>query len=605
MMSYGGGLVSYLTLTSLFASPVLIIIAFLIGQTLIVREYYGHTQRFVEALPIKRGYLAMVKFVIGFASLLLLAVGVWLYSISLAIGHEPVSNRFAALMFLRLIVYVFTLWSLVFTFSLLGRLRIPLIAAAALVVSVADTYTSFELDRFGPTALINADLFSSERTILPLTEVIESLILGGLLLAVSTMLVVMRDGSAIEKLAVPMTRGEKTFLLIVFILGGGMYSYFDIESEESVFAFTDSFVAKRHRIEVAYLEQPYESDARILADFLTEPIRSLDALITFPTDEFTVRIALMPALKSAKYRMELGSKKQGLLVNANFETQERWSLEFFGAFIIHQILQVASSGRVTLEPNHAFLDGFSLWWILQHKPNLGTASRIDPFMLQALYASEIKPVNRNMLRQWDVTSDVLGDSLGMTLSYSGWRILEETVGRETARRLAQYEYNRPVRGDVRDWWSDWRSPWEDRFRTATSMDWEEFIEIWVAGLDALRSDPDYARALDDLPRLSASISAQVSPIGERILKYELNLDKPLRAGNKCVAIHARLPSYDVPVGNIALREVDMPRPDVSALHIDQIVTDYASGSRVYAAIECEVSRFALPLRLGFARLTLP
>ena len=133
LMSYGGSVVSYLSLTSLFASPVLVIIAFLMGQALIVREYYGHTQRFVEALPIKRGYLAMVKFVVGFAALLLLAVGAWLYSISLARAHEPVSGHFAGLMFLRLIVYVFALWSLVFTFSLLGRLRIPLLAAAALV----------------------------------------------------------------------------------------------------------------------------------------------------------------------------------------------------------------------------------------------------------------------------------------------------------------------------------------------------------------------------------------------------------------------------------------------------------------------------------------
>jgi hypothetical protein len=107
LMSYSGSVVSYLTLTSVFATAVLVIIAFLIGQKLIIQEYYGQTQRFVEALPIKRGYMSVVKFVVGFASLLVLAVGVWLYSILLARSHEPVSGQFAWFMFLRLTVYVF------------------------------------------------------------------------------------------------------------------------------------------------------------------------------------------------------------------------------------------------------------------------------------------------------------------------------------------------------------------------------------------------------------------------------------------------------------------------------------------------------------------
>lgn len=606
MMSYGGSVVSYLTLTSTFATAVLIVIAFLIGQKLIIQEYYGQTQRFVEALPIKRGYMAIVKFTFGFASLLVLAVGVWLYSVLLAKPHEPVSGQFAGFMFMRLCVYVFALWSLVFTYSLLGRLRIPSIAAFVLVISIADSYTSFELSRFGPLALVNPDLFSSERTTFPTREVIESLITTGMLLAVSTILLNLREGSLIEKLAVPMTRGEKTFLLLVVILGAGMYSYFDIEPEESTFEFTDAFVARRHQVQVAYLEPAYESDANILADFLAKPVRTLDELVGFPNSEFIVRIAFSPALKPAKYHMEFGSKIQGLLINANFETTTRWSLDFFSAYIVHQILEVVSSRRVTLEPNHALLDGFSLWWIQHHKPVDGSHTRVDPFMLQALYANEFKSINRDMLRQWDITSDVLGDSLGMTLSYSGWKILEDNLGLEIAHRLAKNEYSRPVSGDVRDWWFDWRTPWEVRFKSATDMSWEEFITIWINRLEALRTDPDYAKALLDLPRFTVSISPEISPQGVRILRYKLDSDKPLKAKNKCVAIHARLPGYDVTGGSVALREVEMPRLDESALHIEHIVAgQYDSGSRVYAAIECEVSQYGLPLRIGFKRLTLP
>jgi hypothetical protein len=304
--------------------------------------------------------------------------------------------------------------------------------------------------------------------------------------------------------------------------------------------------------------------------------------------------------------MEFGSKTQGLLVNANFETPSRWSLDFFGAYIVHQILEVVSSHRVTLEPNHALLDGFSLWWTLQHKPSIESHTKVDPFMLQALYASEFKSINRDMLRQWDMTSDVLGDSLGMTLSYSGWKILEDKLGREIAQRLAKNEYNRPVNGDIRDWWYDWLTPWDRRFKIATDMEWEEFIKFWVNQLDALRADPDYAKALLDLPRFSVSISSEISPEGVRILRYKLESDKPLKVENKCTAIHARLPGYDVTGGSVALHEVEMPRLDKSTQHIEHIVAgQYDSGSRVYAAIECEVSQFGLPLRLGFKRLTLP
>ncbi|MEO0998310.1 MAG: hypothetical protein AAFX58_12410, partial [Pseudomonadota bacterium] len=254
MTDVSGGTLSYLVITSFYCMPVLALIALLLGQRMIAAEYYGRTQRFLEALPMPRGLLQWVKFVLGYAALLLLTGGAWLYSISVANDYEFIRWQFIGLMALRLLAYVFVLWCVVFTLSLLGRLRLPLIAAAAFAVLVLDNYTAFELNRAGPLALIDQQLFALERDIVPTRDLVVTVVIGLGFLAVGFWLSLKHDGSLVESLATPLTGRAKGFLVALVIATVGLFAYFGPEPEPTPYAINDPLVLSENRVRVSYVD---------------------------------------------------------------------------------------------------------------------------------------------------------------------------------------------------------------------------------------------------------------------------------------------------------------------------------------------------------------
>ena len=155
LYSAGGGGLSYLSVTSTFANLVLVVVAFVVGQQLVAAEYYGRTQRFIETLPARHGSVHWVKYWFGYLYLFVMLLIVWYPFKVLAQASETVSALFAGIMLLRMAAFVFALWSIVFAISLLGRLRLPLIATAAFAIVMINNYTDFELNRFGPMALMD------------------------------------------------------------------------------------------------------------------------------------------------------------------------------------------------------------------------------------------------------------------------------------------------------------------------------------------------------------------------------------------------------------------------------------------------------------------
>jgi hypothetical protein len=102
--------VTVLQVVSGFAMFPLAAAALWLGHRLVVTEYYARTQRFVEALPIRRGLMALAKAAFGLVvleswALLALAAGSWTAS-----HTEPIGLRFLGIMAARLGVFVFALW---------------------------------------------------------------------------------------------------------------------------------------------------------------------------------------------------------------------------------------------------------------------------------------------------------------------------------------------------------------------------------------------------------------------------------------------------------------------------------------------------------------
>ncbi|NLD38455.1 MAG: ABC transporter permease subunit [Desulfatiglans sp.] len=68
--------------------------AIVLGNRLVVKEYYSRTQLFIESLPISRVEMVLVKYFIGLTFLLFFAVFTLLISSGLSYRSDPVSLNF-------------------------------------------------------------------------------------------------------------------------------------------------------------------------------------------------------------------------------------------------------------------------------------------------------------------------------------------------------------------------------------------------------------------------------------------------------------------------------------------------------------------------------
>jgi ABC-type transport system involved in multi-copper enzyme maturation permease subunit len=261
---------SALDIVPRFALTALPAAALFLGHRLVVAEYYGRTQRFVEALPVRRGAMVLAKAAFGLAWLLVWAAAALLLTVRAARATEPVAPRFLAIMSARLGLYVFALWGVVFLFGFFGRLRVPLAVAAALVLFLLGRTTALHLGRFGPLALIDMTSFPFERRHFPGLALAQAGAVGGVALALAYALARVRDGSIVESLARRLSAREWSALLVMAAGGATLVGALSRDKPAPEYRFTTNAVLSgpAGTVEIAYLEEDLRPEAARLAGAL-------------------------------------------------------------------------------------------------------------------------------------------------------------------------------------------------------------------------------------------------------------------------------------------------------------------------------------------------
>ncbi|MCZ7684184.1 MAG: ABC transporter permease [Sandaracinaceae bacterium] len=140
------------------------IVALALGNRLVVREYQRGTQRFLEALPVRRVEIVLTKLGLGFFVLSLAAMSSLAPSVLAAmLRGEPLTVRWLALVFLKTELFVLALWTVLFTLGLVGRWRVPVYLGVLFFLIFVDRATDADLGRFGPFALVG-ERFVLERS---------------------------------------------------------------------------------------------------------------------------------------------------------------------------------------------------------------------------------------------------------------------------------------------------------------------------------------------------------------------------------------------------------------------------------------------------------
>jgi hypothetical protein len=606
-LSLSQRVLSNLELAGRFARVPLLLAALYLGHRLVVMEYYGHTQRFLETLPIRACEMEAVKFCLGLLYLLLAAAAALAVAVALSVAQEPVTARFLGIMGLRLSAYVFAVWALCFCMGFLGRARIPLYLALAAVLAALDHYTRFEFMRFGPAAMVDPVTFAFERELLPLAGLAQCVAVGAGALALALVLARLREGTLVEQLASPMSHRERAFAITLAVCAGFAAAAIAGRNEELPYRFSSDAVLRSDSgsIAIAYFDDAARPAADRLMRALEPRLDPLWQALELGEVAPLVRIARAPGERPDRMDTTHSHPTLGIVVTSNFDGEDAAMPREVTAYVVHELIAAHTRSRALLERKHWLLDGFARYWAehgADSAPTLGEV--VEGPVLRGLVAARQSPVSVTMLTRWDRVSERIGYPMADALAYLGLRVLEAEHGRGAMMSLARAVLARTPRAGVLETLYEYGNDMATVFRDSTGHDWSRFVATWAEHVDRLADDPAYAAALARVPAGTATIEASAGR-GGADLRHELTLQPAAGSGDVCSFMQAYLGVLDAPVDPRygELQERLWPGGQQSLVH--QTPAVYGSGTRILAAVDCELEALGAPLRLGARRLTLP
>ena len=521
--------------------------ALLLAHRLVVAEWHGRTQLFLEALPVRRSELVLVKLAFGLGVLELTVATSLAWTAHLAMRTEPVNARFLAILAARASLATAAVWSFFFVMGLLGRLRVPVYAAIVLLARALDTFAQVDLTRFGPFGLISGSSFPFERTDFPVhaLAVTAALFAGAVTLAV--LLVNLNEGSLAEVLSRRMSQKEK-FAATVVVIGAIFTLWMHAERRgKKPYEFSDSAVLRSARLPIAlrYEDPERLADAHALLATLERDLGELAPLLEDGLPP--VRISYAPYLDPRKVEVpRLDGEEDGLLVRANFARQDGWDPRSLEARVVAGVTLLATKRRAEFEPRRWVQDGFARWWVEREDVPR------SPDSLRALWATRVRGPSAGDLSRWTATRERLGEPVAESLATSGLRALEAARGREAVLALAREVLGRRSPDDAREFFRERANPFPVVFERATGLGWDAFLESWRRWLDARRADPATRERLGSVPDVQGGLRVAQDGVPAHRIQFRFEFASPPPAGTKCSLVAAGLGAFDWPIADADL-----------------------------------------------------
>lgn len=576
---------------------ILPLVAFILGNILVVREYLERTRLFVEALPVRSGMLFLFKYLFGLFYLVLLVVVCVLITVLAARTSDIIDQRFVVLILSRSLAIVLLVWSIVFCLSLCGKLRLTLYFLLVGSILLAVWSPSVDHLRLGPMALLDADLFAFERYDFPWRDLAETVALSLVFLLVAWLLISLNEGSVAEMLAKPLSRRDYVALGVLTMGALTILGTLAENRQPPPDVFTGSTVVSTQEPPVSILYVDGYKDAA--DELLTDLVAAVDALqlelgmATVPP----IRISLDPAREpdDIDYR-----GVSGVLVTANFADADAYQLSTLRSVVLHQVMQAVTRRRAQFEPWHWLLDGVSRW-LAEEKVAQPSYENQSELLARSVYVERLLPLEADLARHWQVLAEKHGYAATEALAYSMVVFLLETLGEETLQGLAQSHLAvRSARNALVSVQAQLH-PFTRRFREITGQNWSDFHRLWRRWLQDQGLQPDIAARLNQLPSLTGFVNLRdvnSAPVIEA--GYRPTGDTRSPPTGKCVLRHRSLMPFDV--------EVEPARRDADeqTCRFDEIVHvlagQYGYGDRVLLVLEYKSDAFHEPVRLHAERV---
>lgn len=567
--------------------------ALALGRRLVVREYHGRTQLFLEALPMRRVELLFTK--LGTGAFIVVSVGFLSLAMSAMIAglREPVTLGWLLLIAGRTLVFALSTWCFFFLMGLLGRWRFAVYAAVIAGVWILDESTAFEVSRWGPIALVG-ETFVLEREVFPVHEALVSIGLAIGFVASGVALASIREGSVAEALSRKMSQREKVAVGMFVIVGLTIGSVAEEQADKEPFDFHEEAVVRRGPLAILYLDARHRPAAERLAAVVHGDLRLLQRSLRMRSIP-RMHIALEETLEPDRLKWApMEEDHDGALLHANF-VADGFAREELRAWILEGALGQASDHRASFEENGWVRVGVARTIAHRGEP---APARIPA--LRALWLARQRSPDFSMLDRWELTEE----RFGTEATEGGAYAIAEHLQRRDRRRwlaFARETVALPPPWGLRAVIEARLEPVRERVERMTGASPDDLSAAWRAQIAAWRADPRLAD-IHRVPRAHPRITIERGEGDLRTIVWTVAFTPAPEPGSTCALLHQSIGPFDRPLG---YDEPDREEYPCDVLREERLLGRYAPGERVFLAIAVRSPTLATEVRVHAERMVMP
>lgn len=579
----GSPLVAWRNLVTVFGP----LLSLALANRLVVREYAGRTQLFLETLPMGRAQVIAVKWLTGAACLLApMAVGLGVILLAAA-GEVDLTTGFVGLLAWRGFSFLMFFYSLAFVIGLTGRYRYVLWLALVLLAFIADEVGQLPMNRWPPLQLV-AESMSFQRQSIPASWSWFTWIATASLISAAFALALGFQGSWVVAMSRRMSLREGVAIAAIFLCV--LFGVMQVEERKAKppFELQDGLASAKDlpRVMVARADDVSDTVALGLAQRLAQDMQHLREYLglgVLPMVAVLPDVDIDPDL----FMMAQLPESDGVVVRGALGAV-RFDEPGFRAFTVARVLDWHSRGRASREERRWLLDGFARWQVSLEDP-----AQRELLVLRAAVAAALVEVDRSTLRDalrhWDTTRERLGDCLGDALAWRTTSLLAHALGPERFQDFARAMLGVRDKPDVRAYLAE--QSLSAALRRAEAPALERLAD---ALRDAAREDG--ARFADIISPLR-DVAATFEAVPMRGTAYEVRYaveSLGLQTAQPFAVRYVRIGPWEGELPRSRLARVDAVAPGV-------LPTSFARGTRLFTAVEMHVPQLACTVRLGARR----
>jgi ABC-type transport system involved in multi-copper enzyme maturation permease subunit len=420
------------------------LMALVLANRLVVREYMGRTQLFLETLPVSRTQVLATKWLLG-GALLLLALGACLgAALFFARGKVTLTPHYVALVAIRSASFVLFSYALAFAVGLTGRYRYVIWSVLLVLMLTADALGQVDVADWPPFYLVRESMVY-ERLALPLSAVLTTCGIAAGLVAATFALALSAEGSLVVALSRRMRSREKSAVTIGFLALILVFTVIETRKPKPPFELARA-VRSEGGPAVAVGAAGPEGVAQQLANALSSDLARMQAFLALSSPP---ALTALPddALDGDAFQRAVLPNADGVVVRAAF-TNSAFDSEGFRAYALASWMQWYSRGRAAEESRRWLLDGTAQWLVARDLPQ-----QQEKLALRAAFAArllEARPDSaRRAVHAWLSVREELGSCLADALAWRMVTSLAQQMGEPRFQALSRSVLAERPPGDAR------------------------------------------------------------------------------------------------------------------------------------------------------------